>query len=238
MGKIKLIIVDDHKVYRDGLKLNLLEYENEIQIIGEAESGNTLFALLETHIPNLLLLDYQLPDTTGIDIVVKLQSLDKFKGIKSIILSSHVSEKYGLQCYDFVLQALEAGANGYLLKSSTGEEIYSALIEAYGGGCFVFGESFNFKEVTKFLAEDRGKLISFLTRQSKLGITKRELEVIELLAQGLIVKEISEKMAITEDSVNSHKENIRSKVLQNYGINLRNTVEIVVWAIKNKLIKV
>ncbi len=238
MGKIKIVIVDDHKVYRDGLKLNLLEYEKEIQIIGEADSGNSLFKLLETKIPDILLLDYYLPDTTGIDIISKLRADEKLRDIKSIILSAHVSEKLGLQYFDFVIKALEEGASGYLLKNSEGLQIYSAIIEVSRGGYFVFDESFNFKEVTKYLVEDRSKLITFFTKQRKLCITKRELEVIELLSHGLIVKEISERMGIAEDSVNSHKENIRSKVLQNYGINLRNTVEIVVWAIKNKLIKV
>jgi two-component system, NarL family, response regulator DegU len=236
MKPVKVVVVDDHKLFRDGLKLNLLDYSQTVSVIGEADSGENLYKLLENDIPDLLLLDYQLSDTNGIEIVTRLNAIEKFKSIKKIILSAHTSERFGVTCYDFVLQAFDAGANGYLIKNSTSEQIYTAIVEVMSGGCFALGESFNFKEISKFLLTDRNRLATFFSRQTRVCLTKREVETIELLSQGLLVKEIAQLMGITEDSVNSHKENIRAKVLQNFDINLRNTVEMVVWAIKNRLI--
>jgi DNA-binding NarL/FixJ family response regulator len=238
MEKIKIIIVDDHKLFRDGLKLNLLDYSDKIEVIGEAGSGGELFTLLQKDVPHILLLDYQLHDTTGVEIISRLKESVRLQQIKTIILSAHTSERYGVQCYEFVIAALEAGANGYLGKDSTSNQIYSALIEVSCNGCFVLGETFNLKEVSKFLLKDRHKLISFLTMKSNHCLTKREIEVIEYLANGLLVKEIAFKMGISVDSVNSHKENIRDKILRNYGTNLHNTVEMVVWGIRNKLITI
>jgi DNA-binding NarL/FixJ family response regulator len=237
MGVIKVVIVDNQKIFRDGIKYYLLGQCDQIIVSGEADTGDALFLLLKIDIPDVLLIS--LPDeSTGISIITQLKADEIHKNIKTIILSSHSTEKFGNHFYKLVIDAFEAGVDGLLGKNSTGEQLCSAINQVSRGNGFVIDDTFNFKGLTEYLIIERRKLISDNNINCSYGLSKREIRVIELIAQGLNVKEVSQLLNISEDSINTCKEKIRTKIFQNYGINICNTMEMVLWAIKNKLIKI
>jgi len=237
--KINILIVDDHKIFRDGLHLNFAAAFPRYTICGEASSREELMKLLTSGpLPDLILLDNLLTDSTGIDIAASLKKNNEFENIKIIILSAMKAPQMGTQDYEYVIAAIEAGADGYLLKDSSIEQIGQAVEEVMQGGGFFLGETFNFKEATRVIISNQNKLIRFLKKERNFGLTAREVEVIKYLSEGMSAKEIASKMYITEDVVTSFKDNIKRKLSENYHIELKNMVEMVVWAIKNQVISI
>lgn len=236
---INIIIVDDHKMFRDGLMLNLASAFPHYKVCGEAScEGELMESLMNRPLPDLILLDHLLPGTTGIEITSSLKKNKAFENIKIIILSALKSPYVGKLDYEYVIDAIEAGADGYLLKDSSIEQIGQAIEEVMEGGGFFMGETFDFKNATRVIISNQNKLITFLKKQRNFGLTQREIEVIESLSQGLSAKEIAAKMHISEDVVTSFKDNIKRKLSENHQVELKNMVEMVVWAIKNNVISI
>lgn len=237
--KANLVLVDDHKMFRDGLRQNLNRYYPCYQICGEASGEEDLMSLLESGVcPDIIIMDNILQEKSGIDITGSLKKNDNFKNIKVIILSGLISSSIGRSDYEYVLAAIEAGADGYLLKDCGIEQIGRAVEEVMQGGGFCLGETFNIKEATRVIINNQKKLISILKKEHNFGLTQREIQMIQLLSQGLSAKEIASKMCITEDVVTSFKDNIKRKLKDNYDIDIKNMVEMVVWAIKNRVITI
>lgn len=237
--KINILIVDDHKIFRDGLRLNFTSAFPRYTICGEASSREELMKLLTSGpLPDLLLLDNLLQDSTGIEIAAFLKKNKEFENIKIIILSAMKAPQVGTLDYEYVIAAIEAGADGYLLKDSSIDQIGQAVEEVMQGGGFFLGETFNFKEATRVIISNQNKLIRFLKKERNFGLTTREVDVIKYLSEGMSAKEIAAKMYITEDVVTSYKDNIKRKLSENYQIELKNMVEMVVWAIKNNVISI
>ncbi|HPB25831.1 MAG TPA: response regulator transcription factor [Bacteroidales bacterium] len=237
--KINILIVDDHKIFRDGLSLNFASVFPGYKICGEASSREELMNLLMSGpLPDLILLDNLLTDSTGIDITAFLKKNDPFKNIKIIILSAMKAPQMGTLDYEYVIAAIEAGADGYLLKDSSIDQIGQAVEEVMQGGGFFLGETFNFKEATRVIISNQNKMIRFLKKERNFGLTPREVEVIKYLSEGMSAKEIASKMCITEDVVTSFKDNIKRKLSENHNVELKNMVEMVVWAIKNQVISI
>lgn len=236
---INIIIVDDHKIFRDGLIRNFNAISSRYRICGEAGNEKELFELLNSKpIPDIILLDNILPGRSGIEITASLKANKDYRNIRVIILSAEKSPQIGAHDFGYVFAAIEAGADGFVLKNSTIDQIELAIQEVIQGGGFFLGETFNIKEVTREIISSQKKLISFLRKEKNFGLTNREVEVIQFLSEGLSAKEIALKMFITEDVVTSHKDNIKRKLYENYHIELKNMVELVVWAIKNKIISI
>lgn len=234
---LNIIIVDDHRIYRDGLTRNFAASASRYRIIGEAGNEEELMELLSSRpIPDLILLDNILPGRSGIEITSTLKKYKVYRKIKIIILSAEKSPQIGSSDYAYVLAALEAEADGFVLKNSSIGQIVTAIEEVMQGGGFFLGETFNFKEATREIISSQKKLISFLRKEKNFGLTNREVEVIQFLSEGLSAKEIASNMFITEDVVTSHKDNIKRKLSEHYNIELKNMVELVVWALKNKVI--
>ena len=120
---IKLVLVDDHHLVRDGIKALIAE-ETDIEITGEASSGKELFEILQSNMPDLIALDISLPDISGIEITRKLS--ESFPNIKVLILSMYTNE-------DFIMNAFKAGAKGYLPKNAKREELLEAIHAIYSG---------------------------------------------------------------------------------------------------------
>lgn len=238
MKPIDIVIVDDHRIFRDGLTLNIKEFPEKLRILAEAENAESLFEILDSVVPDVLLLDYHLPDMTGVQIAKRIRENLRWAPIKIIILSAHKSGNIYSNCYEFVIKAIDEGVNGYLLKDSSIEEILRSIEEVTSGNSFVLGETFDYKEVTKSMIKDRNRLISFLYKSKNFGLSKREIEVIKYLAKGLSAKEIGASMNISEDSVTTHKDHIKQKLSEKHNITLRNNVEIVIWAIKNDIVEI
>ncbi len=236
---VNIVLVDDHKIFRDGLRNNLSCLYPNYSVCGEAIDEKELMTLLSSSkVPDLILLDYMLPEITGVDIVASLKNDQRYQHIKIIILSAMKSLQQNQPDYEYVISAINAGADGYLLKDSGIEQIAKAIDEVMRGMGFFLGETFDLKEASKIIINNQKKLISLLKKERNFGLTQREVEVIGFLAQGLCAKEIASKMNITEDVVTSFKDNIKRKLKENYNINIKNMVEMVVWAIKNKVIEI
>ena len=212
MEKIKIILVDDHQMFRDGVKSVLCDEEN-IDVIGEVGNGNDLFDLLKTKTPDLIITDISMPDISGIEVAKHVS--ENYPDIKILILSMHSNE-------EFISKALNVGANGYLPKDTNMTELLEAINTIYKG------ENYFNKEISNTILKS---LINKSKEESSSNktLTKREKEIIKLVVEGLTNKEIADKLCISIRTVDSHKNNIMQK------LNLKSSVELVKYAIKNKL---
>ena len=218
MPAIRIILTEDHQILRDGIKA-LIASEN-IEIIGEATTGAELWTLLDTLLPDIILMDISLPDTTGIELTAQLKQ--KFPAIKVLILSMFMDES-------FIKQSIKAGVNGYLHKNTTREEILAAIHSIYNGRDF-FSENIS-KIILKSYIES-AKYNRYDDANPHELLSKREIEILKMFAEGFINKEIADKLFISVRTVESHKNHIMQK------LNLKTQVELVKSAIKHKLIDI
>jgi DNA-binding NarL/FixJ family response regulator len=216
MEKIKLITVDDHKIVRDGLRAMLLG-NREIEIIGEAATTNALLDILKNQLPDVLVLDIKLGGaTTGIDIAKILRQT--YPKLKILMLTANVDENY-------IIASLKAGARGFLSKDCSKDEFIRAIIKVYRGEVY-FGENISQAVIQSYVRQIQEN-ISDLDKP----LSDRELEIVKLLCEGLTTKQIGDELCISSRTVESHKTNILDK------LGLQNTVELVKYAIKNKIIE-
>jgi len=217
MEKIKLVLVDDHEIVRDGIKSLLLNSDN-IEIVGEAANVDELFNLLNAHRADIIIMDISLPGKSGIDITKELST--KYPDLKVLILSMFTEE-------EFIYNAIKAGAKGYLPKNSKQEDLLTAITAIQNG------EEFFSPLISKVLMNSYVKKIrnenNFENDKEKLS--KREMEILQLVVKGFSNKEISEKLFISIRTVETHKTHVLQK------LNLKSTVDLVKYAIKNKIIK-
>jgi DNA-binding NarL/FixJ family response regulator len=219
MKKIKIILVDDHQLVRDGIKA-LLSGTSDIEIIGEASDGKELFQQLATLKPDLLIMDISLPDISGIEITKKI--CQDFPGIKVMMLSMYNSE-------DFILNSIKAGAKGYLPKNTSRNELLEAIYAIQSGEDF-YSESVSKTMLKSYIRKATGD--EEPAEKSNEILTTREIEVLKLYAEGHINKEISEKLDISIRTVETHKNHIMRK------LGLKSTVEMVKFAIRNKIVEI
>ncbi len=218
MSEIKIALVDDHQIVRDGIK-SLLSGETGIKIIGEANSAYELFELLKTIVPDIVLLDISLPTMSGIE-VSKVLSKD-YPEIKILMLSMYTSE-------DFIFNALKSGIQGYLPKNTTRDELVVAIKEIYQGNEYFSKTIADIILKSYVHSARRGKKVS----DDKIeNLTNREREILHLIVEGLTNNELSEKLNISIRTVETHKTSIMRK------LNLNSTVELVKFALKNKIIE-
>jgi DNA-binding NarL/FixJ family response regulator len=219
MEKIKIILVDDHQLVRDGIRALLTGIE-DIEIIGEASDGKELFERLELIRPDILVMDISLPGESGIEITKKI--CQQYPEIKVMILSMYNSE-------DFIFNSLKAGAKGYLAKNTSRNELLEAIFAIHSGEEF-FGEAIGKVMMKGYVkrATDDDK-----PTEKTIGLlTAREIEILKFYVEGLINKEISDKLDISIRTVETHKNHIMRK------LGLRSTVEMVKFAIKNKIAEI
>jgi DNA-binding NarL/FixJ family response regulator len=188
---IHIIIVDDHPITIKGIR-ETLRYSDEIEIIGEAAGGEELFALLNTNlVPHIILLDIQLPGADGIQVMRKVRK--QFRNIKVILFSLNNDVTYIARC-------MNEGANAYIAKTSDTSQIRHAIIEVHKHGFFISEE----------VARLSLKLKRSETEERK-PLSAREEEMLLLICQGLLNKEIAVKMNIRLSTVDYHKKNIMLK---------------------------
>jgi DNA-binding NarL/FixJ family response regulator len=219
MGEIKIILVDDHQIVRDGIK-SLLANSVNIEIIDEAENAYELFDLLKKKKPNIILMDISLPSMSGIEIA-KILSSD-YPRIKILMLSMYTSE-------DFIFNALKAGVSGYLPKNITREELVLAINEVYKGREY-FSKSISDTILKSYI--NNAKLNSRNSNEGLESLTLREKEILRYVAEGFNNSDIVERLNISIRTVETHKTNIMKK------LKLHNIVELVKFAIKNKIIDI
>lgn len=217
MEKIKLIIADDHKIFLDGIKSLLCEVE-KFEILATASSGEELLELLSSHTPDIVITDITMKGMNGIEVTRIITDLNPT--IKVLILSMHSTE-------EFVLNAAKVGADGYLPKDSSIEELVEA-IETISEG-----NQFYAKNVRDYFLNHYIK--RFRVEQDiieKSELTSREMEILKLVATGLTNKEIADKLIISQRTVDAHKNHIMQK------LKLKSSAELIIYAIKNKLVEV
>ncbi|NTW33831.1 MAG: response regulator transcription factor [Bacteroidetes bacterium] len=217
MEKIKIILTDDHRIFRDGIK-SLLSDNDFINIIGEASSGNELLEMLKTHKPDVVIVDISMQGLSGIEVTRQISFL--YPEIKIMILSMHTDE-------EFVLNSIKAGAKAYLPKDTSVEELLEAIKILNEGGEFyskLVSDNFLKSYIKKVKVEQK--------LMDNDDLTQREIEILKLAASGSSNKEIADKLFISIKTVDAHKNHIMQK------LKLKNTAEMVLYAVKNNIIEI
>jgi len=212
MSKILVLIVDDHKILREGLK-SLLNQNSDIQAIGEAENGKDAIALCKNLKPNIVLMDLDMPILNGIE-ATKIIKKD-FPQSRVIILSMFPDHEY-------VKSALNAGAKGFLVKDTAADDLIQAVRVVNDGKVF-FSPSISQVIVESMYTADDSRL-------KEEVLTSREKEILQLVAEGKPSKQISELLFISKSTVNKHRENIMKK------LNIHDIVGLIRYAIKKGII--
>ncbi|PIB37401.1 hypothetical protein BFP72_04600 [Reichenbachiella sp. 5M10] len=210
---MKLVIADDHGLIRDGITA-MLKYEDNINIVAEAVNGLEAIIQVEHHTPDIVLMDIMMPEMTGIEALKKIK--DTAPETKIILMSMEISE-------EFISEALEYGVSGYLPKDVRKNVLVKAINRVHDGE-----EYFDAKVSDAIFKNYYKKKTNNSTVVAGSGkLSKREEEVLTLVCQGLGNIEISDKLFISPRTVDSHKSHIMEK------LGLKNTVELIKFAIKN-----
>jgi len=218
MDKIKIMLVDDHQIVRDGIK-SLLSDCTSIEIIAEAKDGNELFRILNSKTPDIILLDISLPGMSGIE-VSKRMRVD-FPNIKILMLSMYTSE-------DFIFNALKAGVMGYLPKNTTRDELLQAINEIASNREY-FSKSISDTILKSYV--NTAKNGSEISNDTLDNLTNREREILHYVVEGNNNNTIAQQLCISIRTVETHKSSIMKK------LNLSNTVDLIKFAIRNHLIE-
>lgn len=218
MSKIKIMLVDDHQLVRDGIK-SLISDSFGIDIIGEASNATEFFKLLHTAIPDVVLMDISLPNMSGIEITKILKR--EYPKMKVLMLSMYTSE-------DFVFNALKAGINGYLPKNTTRDELLLAIEEVHNGKEY-FSKSISDVILKSFV--NSAKYGNIATDDKLSLLTKRETEILKLVVEGMSNQHIADQLFISIRTVETHKTSIMRK------LDLNSTIDLVKFALKNKIIE-
>jgi len=218
MNNTKVVLVDDHQLIRMGITA-LLKSEDSIEVIGEVNTAKETLGYIDKKKPDVVLMDISLDDGDGI--LLTKEIVDRYKNVKVIMLSMHVKE-------DFIQRSIKAGASGYLLKDSPKDELIKAIKEV------AKGDKYFASEVSQLMVSSYvNKAGDFAEKKRKLsGLTKREVEIIRLLSDGLSNQKIASQLGISHRTVDTHRTNIMQKV------KVKNVAELVKYSIVNKLIEI
>jgi two-component system, NarL family, response regulator NreC len=215
MDKIRVFLVDDHTVVRQGLR-RILESDEEIEIIGEAGDGRSAVDLVQRMRPHVVVMDVALPELNGIE--ATRQIMKRIEGVRVLVLSMHGDDVY-------VRQALKAGARGYLLKDSEDLDLIKAVKAVRQGGSF-FSPPVSRVVLSGYLGDKAdGETDDTVSR-----LTDREREVLQLIAEGKTNKEVAHSLAVSINTVETHRKHIMEK------LDLHNTAELVRFAIRKKIV--
>jgi DNA-binding NarL/FixJ family response regulator len=216
MSTIRVLIADDHKIIRDGLK-TLLEKETGMAVIAEAENGRKTIRLAQKHHPNVVIMDVIMPDMNGIEATRKI--MKETHGIRIIALSMHSDRRY-------VLGMLEAGASGYLLKDCAFKELATAIRQVAGGNTYL---SPRIAEVVVkgYLNETPGPCHAWVSM-----LTPREREVLQLLAEGMASRKVAVHLNVSVRTVETHRRNMMKK------LNMQSIAALTKYAVREGLVSI
>lgn len=201
---VEIVLADDHFLIRDGIRA-LLEEEKDLVIIAEASNGKEAVEIVHQKNPDLLIIDIRMPEMNGIDAIELLNK--QGTTTKSIILSMHDSEEY-------ILKALAAGANGYLLKDTGKVEFIKAIRTVQQGGKYFSGDISNVL-VNNLLNSNKTpneKSTKVNTNETPFDLTSKELQILELILSGFTNKQISEKLENSKRTIETHRFNLMRKM--------------------------
>lgn len=215
MSKIKIVIADDYKIYRDGLKVGLSADEN-LEVIAEADNGEDLLKVLETVSPDVIIMDLKMPIMDGMEATKAVRK--KYPAIKVLVVTMYEDDK-------FIIHLMENGANGYLLKNAEPDEIRKSIYALHENG-YYFNDLVN-KALLKKLVLKNNLKPSF---NQNIELTEREQEVLKLICEEKTAAEIGKEIFLSPRSV----EGIRQRLIEKVGV--RNSAGLVMFAVKNGLV--
>ena len=210
-----IIIVDDHKIVRDGIRAMLM-CQKSFSVVADVASGQELFEIIDSQNPDIIVLDIAMPEMNGVEITEKLSQ--EYPTVKVLILSANATEEW-------IVSAVKAGAMGFLPKECSRDEFIKALNYISKGENY-YGESIAAIIYRSYVSILQKKD----TPKEPEQLTERESEVLKAFSEGLSFKEIADKLCISVRTVETHKNNILAK------LELRNTIDMVKYAIKNGII--
>ncbi len=216
-SKIKVIVADDHQLVIDGIRSLLSTVEN-IEVIGEALDGRELLNLLEKLHPDIILMDINMPKMDGMKATEQIR--EKYQEIKVLVLSTYDDVR-------LVREILKLGASGYILKSSSKDEMITAIRTLHQGGNY-FSRELSDKMMRSMMQD--GSLDSSREPLLPVSLTRRETEVLRLIAMEYTGNEISEQLHISINTVETHRKNLLRK------LKAKNTAGLVRYAMKHDLI--
>lgn len=215
--KFKIIIVDDHVLFREGLRL-LIEKEGIGEVVAEADNGIKLIDILKTSTPDVIIMDIDMPIMNGFEATEKV--IKQYPDANILVLSMHGDQEH-------YSQLVKAGAKGFVLKTSGKHELENAI------KCVAKGESFFSSELLRKIIIDLSKPNHNQNRELvKIEFTERELEVLKLLCSGLTVSEIAEKIFLSVKTIEAHRSKLILKT------ETKNTIGLILFAIKNKIVTI
>tara|TARA_B100000508_G_scaffold141096_1_gene146891 strand:+ start:130720 stop:131370 length:651 start_codon:yes stop_codon:yes gene_type:complete len=214
-GKIRTLLVDDHKIIRDGIR-SILEMDENINIVDEAKDGTEALNIIARHNGKIdvVVLDINMPGLSGIDTTEIISKL--YPKIKVLGLTMHKQHAY-------IVKMMEAGALGYVLKDGGGDQLIEGLKTVFQG------KNYYSTEVTNTLVN--GFVKKQQSKNEDFGLTKREVEIVKYVSEGLSNEEISKKIELSSRTVETHRRNIIKKM------GVKNTAQMVARAIKKGVLK-
>lgn len=219
---IKVFIADDHALLRQGIK-RVLNMEEDLEVVGEAENGQDALAKTLVLQPNVLLLDLNMPELTGLEVIKQLKAANC--RTKIIALTIHDSD-------DYVLEVLKNGAQGYLLKDVEPEILIKAIHSVYRGNAFVYPKLAErlFGTVGVGMDEVQNKAREKWRESHSERLTAREMDVLSCIAQGFSNQEIASALVVSEKTIKNHLTNIFRK------LNVSDRTQALVYVLKRKII--
>ena len=217
-AKIQVLLADDHTVIREGLRV-LIEASGDIKVIGEADTGRQAVTLAKKLLPHVVVIDVAMPLLNGLE--ATRQILREVPAIKVLVLSSYSDD-------DYVHQFIEAGAMGYLVKQTAAQDLLKAIREAFKGNAF-FSPSISKRLLDQYRDAfmHGGKI-----KQETSGLTSRETEVLQLIAEGYANKQIADELSISVKTVEKHRQQLMEK------LNLHDVASLTRYAIAKGIVEV
>lgn len=217
---INILLVDDQEIVREGIKM-ILSLDEEINIIGEAENGRELMSFLEKQIPDVILMDVRMPVMDGVE-ATKLVK-EKYKDVKVIILTTFTEDEY-------IFKGIKNGADGYILKDAGSEDIIKAIKTAYSGNILLNPEvAAKIIKAYKSISTEKQNLDKYKVQKYKLNLlTKREMDVAKLVAEGKSNKDICKVLFLSEGTV----KNYITKIFEKLKLNSRTELAVFISQIQ------
>ncbi len=217
MQKIRVLVVDDHTIVRDGI-CALLALAGDMEVVGEATNGNEALKMVKEVTPDVVLMDIAMPIMGGLEATRRMRK--EFPATKVLVLTQYDDKEY-------VFPVIESGASGFISKVAASSELASGIRSVYRGDAFLS------PSVAKLMVENYQRTAAERTKQDPYNeLTERERDILKLLAEGHSTAEIAEMLVVTPKTVEGHKTNLMAK------LGIHNRVDLVKYALRKGIITI